>query len=32
MKLEDIYQFFQNPPLTYLSPEFAVVYILSEDV
>ncbi len=29
MKLEDIYQFFQNPPPTYLSPEQAVGYVLS---
>lgn len=29
MKLEDIYQFFQNPPPTYLSQELAVCYVLS---
>ena len=29
MKIEDIYQFFQNPPPTYLSSEQAVGYILS---
>ncbi len=29
MKLDDIYQFFQNPPPTYLSSEPAVCYILS---
>ena len=29
MKLEHIYQVFQNPPPTYLSPELAVSYILS---
>ncbi len=29
MKLEDIYQFFQNPPPTYLCQELAVCYILS---
>ena len=29
MKLEDIYQFFQNPPPTYLSSEQAVGYVLS---
>jgi len=29
MKLEDIYQFFQNPPPIYLSPELAVCYVLS---
>lgn len=29
MKLEDIYQFFQNPPATYLSQELAVCYVLS---
>lgn len=29
MRLEDIYQFFQNPPPTYLSQELAVCYVLS---
>lgn len=29
MKLEDIFQFFQNPPPTYLSQELAVCYVLS---
>lgn len=29
MKLEDIYQFFQNPPPTYLCQEVAVCYVLS---
>ena len=29
MKLEDIYQFFENPPPTYLCQELAVCYILS---
>lgn len=29
MKIEDIYQFFQNPPATYLNQELAVCYILS---
>lgn len=29
MKLEDIYQFFQNPPPTYLSQELAVCCVLS---
>ena len=29
MKLEDIYQFFQNPPPTYLCQELAVCYVLS---
>ena len=29
MKLADIYQFFQNPPPTYLSQELAVCYVLS---
>lgn len=29
MKLEDIYQFFDNPPPTYLCQELAVCYILS---
>ena len=29
MKLEDIYQFFENPPPTYLSQELAVCYVLS---
>jgi len=29
MKLEDIHQFFQNPPPTYLAPEQAVCYVLS---
>ena len=29
MKLQDINQFFQHPPLTYLSPELAVCYDLS---
>ena len=29
MKLEDIYQFFRNPPPTYLGQELAVCYILS---
>ncbi|MCP6757909.1 PadR family transcriptional regulator [Pelatocladus sp. BLCC-F211] len=28
MKLEDIYQFFENPPPTYLCQELAVCYIL----
>jgi DNA-binding PadR family transcriptional regulator len=28
MKLEDIYQFFENPPPTYLCQELAVSYIL----
>jgi DNA-binding PadR family transcriptional regulator len=28
MKLEDIYQYFQNPPPTYLCQEQAVCYIL----
>ena len=28
MKLEDIYQFFENPPPTYLCQEVAVCYIL----
>jgi DNA-binding PadR family transcriptional regulator len=29
MRLEDIYQFFQNPTPTYLNQELAVCYILS---
>lgn len=29
MKLEDIYEFFRNPPPTYLSQEQAVCYVLS---
>lgn len=29
LKLEDIYEFFQNPPPTYLGQELAVCYILS---
>lgn len=29
MRIEDIYQFFQNPPPTYLSQELAVCYVLS---
>lgn len=29
MKIEHIYQFFQNPPPTYLSQELAVCYVLS---
>lgn len=29
MKLEDIYQFFQNPPPTYLPQELAICYVLS---
>lgn len=29
MKLEDIYQFFENPPPTYLSQELAVCCVLS---
>lgn len=29
MRLEDIYQFFQNPPPTYLSQELAVCYVMS---
>lgn len=29
MKIEDIYQFFQNRPPTYLSQELAVCYVLS---
>ena len=29
MRLEDIYQFFQNPPPTYLTQELAVCYVLS---
>ena len=29
MRLEDIYQFFQNPPPIYLSQELAVCYVLS---
>lgn len=29
MKLEDIYQFFQSPPPTYLNQELAVCYVLS---
>jgi DNA-binding PadR family transcriptional regulator len=29
MKLEDIYQFFQNSPPTYLNQELAVCYVLS---
>lgn len=29
MKLEDIYQYFENPPPTYLCQELAVCYILS---
>ncbi|MDP5338695.1 MAG: PadR family transcriptional regulator [Nodularia sp. (in: cyanobacteria)] len=28
MKLEDIYQFFENPPPTYLCQELAICYIL----
>ncbi len=28
MKIEDIYRFFQNPPLTYLGHELAVGYVL----
>lgn len=28
MKLEDIYQFFENPPPTYLCQELAVCYVL----
>ena len=29
MKIEQIYQFFQDPPATYLNQELAVCYILS---
>lgn len=29
MKIHDIYQFFQNPPPTYLCQELAVCYVLS---
>jgi DNA-binding PadR family transcriptional regulator len=29
MKLDEIYQFFANPPVIYLSPEQAVSYVLS---
>lgn len=29
MKFEDIYQFFQDPPPTYLNKELAVCYVLS---
>ena len=29
MRIEDIYQFFQNPPPIYLSQELAVCYVLS---
>ena len=29
MKIEHIYQFFQDPPATYLNQELAVCYILS---
>ena len=29
MKLEDIYNFFQSPPPTYLSQELAVCYVMS---
>ncbi len=29
MKLEDIHQFFENPPPTYLCQELAICYILS---
>jgi DNA-binding PadR family transcriptional regulator len=28
MKIEDIYQFFENPPPTYLCQELAICYIL----
>lgn len=29
MKLDEIYQFFASPPVTYLTPEQAVSYVLS---
>jgi DNA-binding PadR family transcriptional regulator len=29
MQLEDIYQFFNSPPPTYLNPELATCYVLS---
>lgn len=29
MKFDDIYQFFENPPPTYLNKELAVCYVLS---
>jgi DNA-binding PadR family transcriptional regulator len=29
MRIEDVYQYFQNPPITYLNQELAVCYVLS---